>query len=364
MKREAERKRLAAVLAFKKHGTLSAAARETGTDLKFVKRWVGRINSGHGVAKRSGGGRPRTLDKAGAGRALELLLAGNSGADRIASKLFIEGITKNKLHRTTVARRAKEEAKSQGRPIVALTGKPKQGLTQATKAKRLQFALDNKSRDWRSVMFSDRKRFQWRYPGTSIRPVSWVEKGQRREAVQASHPLSLNVYMGITVHGLTRCHVVAGSSKHKSTFTNKKGGQAKNITGAEYVDVLETTLLPDGCKLFKEHGVSCWTFQQDNDPSHKKAASIVENWKGNKNHSVELLQGWPPHSPDLSPIENVWGMVQNKVDAKGCKTFDEFTAAVVQELQAVSKEALANLYNSMKNRMAKVIQNKGGKTRY
>ena len=43
---------------------------------------------------------------------------------------------------------------------------------------------------------------------------------------------------------------------------------------------------------------------------------------------------WPPHSPDLSPIENVWGIVQREVDAMGCKGFNEFELAVVQKLHS------------------------------
>jgi len=27
--------------------------------------------------------------------------------------------------------------------------------------------------------------------------------------------------------------------------------------------------------------------------------------------SISLLPGWPPSSPDLSPIENLWGIGQN-----------------------------------------------------
>lgn len=49
--------------------------------------------------------------------------------------------------------------------------------------------------------------------------------------------------------------------------------------------------------------------------------------------TCEVLGEWPPHSPDLSPIENVWGIVQREVDALGCKNFKEFELEVVDKLQ-------------------------------
>lgn len=40
--------------------------------------------------------------------------------------------------------------------------------------------------------------------------------------------------------------------------------------------------------------------------------------------SVNLLPNWPPNSPYLNPMENVWSWVQSQVDAKVCKTFEDF----------------------------------------
>lgn len=80
--------------------------------------------------------------------------------------------------------------------------------------------------------------------------------------------------------------------------------------------------------------------------------------------SVQLLPNWPPSSPDLNIIENVWAYVQEKVDARGCETFDQFKQAVINEIQAVPKEYIAKLYQSLPKRMANVMENNGGKTKY
>ena len=88
------------------------------------------------------------------------------------------------------------------------------------------------------------------YPGQRVSRVQWGVKGARRQAAAVNHPQCLNVYAGITKWGVTRVHVVAGSSKHKTTFRNKKGQLAKNITGSECFNVVPDTFLPHGTALF------------------------------------------------------------------------------------------------------------------
>ena len=80
--------------------------------------------------------------------------------------------------------------------------------------------------------------------------------------------------------------------------------------------------------------------------------------------TVNLLPNWPPNSPDLNPIENVWAWVQSQVDAKGCKTFEDFKAEVIKELKNVTKEHLQHYIESMPQRIKKVIELEGDKAPY
>ena len=131
--------------------------------------------------------------------------------------------------------------------------------------KRLEFCKANLTRCWDSVTFTDRKKFHFTYPGTKVQPVSWLLDGAPREARSVNHALVVNVYAGITRHGVTQFHEVAGTSKHESTYKNKKGKGARNITSSEYGNVVKATLLPEGRRIFSIQGVSTWLLQQDND---------------------------------------------------------------------------------------------------
>ncbi|GFW60542.1 transposable element Tcb1 transposase [Trichonephila clavipes] len=55
-------------------------------------------------------------------------------------------------------------------------------------------------------------------------------------------------------------------------------------------------------------GLATAIFQQDNARPH--VARIVQRFF--VNHQIELLP-WPAHSPDLSPLENMWSMVSQRL---------------------------------------------------
>ena len=111
-------------------------------------------------------------------------------------------------------------------------------------------------------------------------------------------------------------------------------------------------------------GVRVWVMQQDNDPTHRGAPAVVQRWARAQGIQVSVLGNWPPNSPDLNPIENVWAYVQRRVDARGCKDFKSFERAVLEEMRQVPKQLLSRLYASMGTRLQKVIALSGGKTGY
>ena len=246
-------------------------------------------------------------------------------------------------------------------PLKVLRGKPKKELSKATVEKRKIFCRGRERRSWKFVMFTDRKKFLFSYPGTQVSAVTWAAKGEQRTAHTVNHPYCVNVYAGLTVHGVTKLHIVSGTSKHKSVLKNKRGQVAKNITQHEYAHVLRETLLPEGQRIFRSHNSHTWCIQQDNDPSHKVARDVIMQFNEENKCSISLLPGWPPSSPDLSPIENLWGIVQGRMDKKGCKTFDEFKEALHKEWNSVTRTEASNLIHSVRSRIDKCLQLSGDK---
>ena len=313
--------------------------------------------------KRSSG-RPSSVPVGIGLEAANMLASGqHGGAKQVSMALWNEGRTKTAVHRATLIRAARRESKEAGTSLVVRRGPPPQGLKSATMSKRVEFAENNRRRDWSNVMFTDRKKFHFKYPGRSVRAVRWelVGAGRRTgEVWRPNNPNSFNVYGGITKRGVTELHVVAGTTGYTSVFKTSSGKQARNITADEYRSVLQETLLPGGTARLGRK----WVFQQDGDPAHGRVDAALERWNSARRANVSLLQEWPGNSPDLNLIENVWSWVDRRVNEKGCSTFEEYKQEVRTQFAAFPRSMLKSLYDSMPKRLEEVIKEGGRRTKY
>jgi len=358
--------RQAIVLAYEKCPVYAKVAKRFNVDWRVVKGWVCRFKEMGNLDVEAGSGRKPKLSRAAASKAVQLLLSGEfDNCHQVAVELHQQGLTSTVVHGSTLARHAKAQAAAEGSPIVAKAGKPVKALSPQNAVQRLAFCNANKRRNWGTVMITDRKKFLFTYPGSSVRQVQWLKKGQQRTAYRPNNPMVVNMYAGITKYGVTKAHLVTGTSKHKTNYMNMKGQPARNITSAEYEDVLTRTLLPEGKRLFSSAGISKWVLQQDNDPTHRRATSkVLQAWNSSNKGQVDLLAAWPPNSPDLSPIENAWAYVQRKVNAAGCHNFEEFQQTLLREWSELPRSLIDSLMRSMPSRCAECIAKGGLKTHY
>jgi DDE superfamily endonuclease len=368
MKQLSEEERWEIVSSMKKVRNIPKTARQVGCSREAVRRWWGVYKATGGVSPKKSSGRKPLLSKAAGCQALDLLADNKlGGASAVAGSLKAQGVTRKVVDRKTIVRAARKAAREKGHKLMHVRGKPAKGITEKTRLKRIHFAKANAHRDWRSVMFTDRSKFHFRYPGSQAMPGRWVLsgiEGSEGSVFQPSHPQVLNIYAGITRYGVTALHIVAGSSKHKTMHTNLKGAPAKNITKAEFKKVLKETLLKEGKRIFSAQGISSWVLQLDGDKAHGNVGEVVREWNQEKGASVSVLSDWPPNSPDLNPIENIWSWTQQQVNKKGCKTFEEFEKEVKWQLSHVPETHLRHHYNSMSKRLKDVLVAKGGYISY
>ncbi|OAP53798.1 hypothetical protein AYL99_12017 [Fonsecaea erecta] len=108
---------------------------------------------------------------------------------------------------------------------------------------------------------------------------------------------------------------------------------------------------------------------QDNAPIHK--AKKVTEWL--RDHGI-VLMGWPPFSPDLNPIENLWFELKCLVNAidlelqntKGDsqEVLDRFAKAITKAWASIDRKKIKNAVKSMDERVNAVIEAKGWYTRF
>ena len=124
-----------------------------------------------------------------------------------------------------------------------------------------------------------------------------------------------------------------------------------------YQDILEANLLP---YIGRFPSVK-FVFQQDNASIH--ASKSTKKWIAQQ--KVDLMD-WPSRSPDLNPIENLWGILVRDVyaDCRQFNSVDELKKAILDAWSRISVEVLKKLVDSMKNRIFSTIQLSGCCTKY
>ena len=126
------------------------------------------------------------------------------------------------------------------------------------------------------------------------------------------------------------------------------------MDAAMYVKILESKMLPSLKKLGRQG-----TFQHDNDPKH--AAKKTEEFLRKKR--VRVIT-WPSMSPDLNPIEHLWGILKRKVEQHNPSNKEELKEVIIREWASITPEICEKLVASMPKRIKSVKENDGGHSKY
>lgn len=132
---------------------------------------------------------------------------------------------------------------------------------------------------------------------------------------------------------------------------------SSRMNSRDYIQVLENSLLP----FLAAHPEKNWTFQQDNAKIHISRETM--GWM--ETNSIKVMD-WPACSPDLNPIENIWGVLVRRVYAehRQYESLAELKVAILEEWRKLDSEFLNKLIRSVQKRIFDLIQSKGGPINY
>ena len=111
-----------------------------------------------------------------------------------------------------------------------------------------------------------------------------------------------------------------------------------NLIG--YQEILKSSLKDEIYNIVQNKNEKIF-FQQDNCNIHKSKSTLSFLKKQKKYHILE----WPSKSPDLNPIENIWGHLTYKIYGNGQRYYSlkELEKAIFKEWELLDKKYLKSL---------------------
>ncbi len=217
-------------------------------------------------------------------------------------------------------------------------------LNQRQRQKHLTWAVEKKNwtvAQWSKVLFSDESKFSISFGNQG--PRVWRKSGEAQNPCclksSVTFPQSVMIWAAMSSAGVgPLCFL-------KST-----------VNTAIYQEILEHFMLPSADKLY---GDADFIFQQDLAPAH--TAKGTKSWFNY--HGVTVLD-WPANSPDLNPIENLWGIVKRKMRDTRPNNVDDLKATVKETWASIPPQQCHRLITSMPRRIEAVIKAKGAPTKY
>lgn len=211
--------------------------------------------------------------------------------------------------------------------------------------KRMLWANKHKDWDfskWKKVVFSDESIFQC----YSHHGKHWV----LRTANDKGKPGNIQQTMS---HG-PKIHVWG-------CFSSNGVGLLKKIEGSMDAKLYQRSIVNDinvvgKCLVFPDNN---FIFQQDLAPPHR----ALSTYKYFKSKNIDVLD-WPGNSPDVNPIENIWGYLKHAMQHVPCKSKEQLWKAVQQHWYSLDRKYCQNLVESMAKRVKSVLNMKGHPTKY
>ena len=156
----------------------------------------------------------------------------------------------------------------------------------------------------------------------------------RKLKARPKHPVKVHIWGGISKRGATSVAIFTGI-----------------MTATRYTKILDAALLPFVQDVFP----SGYRFQQDNDPKH--CARFTRDYFASNN-----VNWWPtpPESPDLNPIENVWGSLKEFLRNKyKPKNLDDLKKGIFQFWKTLTPSVCSRYIGHLHRVIPAVIEQNG-----
>ena len=237
------------------------------------------------------------------------------------------------------------------RPIVPWTG----GNSKEWRRCRVRFARQWYGTDCRRLMFCDECIFR----AVDGRTVQWCRADENPQA-REEHRWAAT------------CHcwgIIGVGFRALVNLTDGGTGPRGGVTGEDYLAFLSQHFLPKLRRHQQRHPSTTFLFVQDGARIHTSppVLALLRSW----GLEVFSKEEWPPHSPDLNPIENMWGISKKGIDpeVRGDQSASlenkAYLCSCIEDFfSSYPVENVDKLVLSWTRRLKRVIELKGAYTGY
>ena len=277
---------------------------------------------------------------------------------RVVRQLFAEGIA---VSRTTV----RNDIKLLG--FKCLVRRKRPVLSDEDRAYRVAFCkrmLRIPLKRLAALHFTDEKLFDSNDHGARFQ---YVKPGTIPEPRQiAQYPYKVHVWgcIGMKVRRLIAHRAIEEQEGHVRNPVGRPKKGAKRLTREQtkrakktLVDAqthIDRCLKPAFGRLSKKDRQAIFLMQ---DGAGCHIAKKTREWL--EAMDIEQVQSWPARSPDLNPIENLWGIIAAAVGRRGPATKAELEKFVEEEWAKVSEATMTKLVMSFRDRLQQCIKLEG-----
>ena len=121
-----------------------------------------------------------------------------------------------------------------------------------------------------------------------------------------------------------------------------------------YINILKR-YIPKIKELVQDHFIII----RDNASYH--CSQQTKEWIKNK---VKEILDWPPNSPDLNPIENVWGIIKRELQKENISKRSILINRIKEIYENIPYKYIENIVESFVTRLQRCIDLEGDRTGY
>ena len=215
-------------------------------------------------------------------------------------------------------------------------------LSEKNRKERLDFCRQHLHSQFKTWVFSDAKDLYMYVDELGNLHHAWQEPNTPWASLR--RPWHFRFYAAVAQGHKSKLYFVPPSPEAGT----KQRHAGKEHTAETYIEVLK--------QLEEELGVwypdrKRYALVQDNAPQHTARATK----KNISTSSINVLDGWPPQSWDLNIIENVWGVLSNKLESAKATDSAGWRASIERAWGDIELSTINKLVGGVQSRMEKII---------